>query len=231
MHCAKLAHVATREGGILPKTITAAVIERLRGEIRDGTFKAGQRLRQAHLAELYGVSTTPVREAFAALEREGLVQSTAHRGVVVFGPTPEDLREIYEIRIPLEALATEWAVPNLTKADLAALAKLLNAMEKSNHRGDLARSVELNNKFHTRLYAAAGRKRLFDLIAELRAASLAYTGLFSTLVDEPAETESNHRAIYDACLARDPKQAGKAMIAHLQRTVDVVSKGLAEGKA
>ena len=201
----------------------------MRTEIRSGAIKPGARMRQAQVAEHYGVSTTPVREAFAMLQREGLLHSIPHRGVVVYKPTSEDLREIYEIRIPLEALATERAVPNLTDVDLAHILALLESLVAAEHRADMALSNELNDQFHTRIYVAAARPRLAALISDLRAASRSYTRLFAETVPRLGETEAEHRAIYEACAARAPKRAAAAMVKHLRHTVDVVSVGLEQG--
>ena len=223
--------MAKQGGGIVARTITQSVTDRLREEVRDGSLPPGARLRQAHLADQYGVSTTPVREAFASLEREGLVQSSAHRGVCVFEPTTADLREIYEIRIPLETLATEHAVPNLTEADLAGLAKLLERMVAADRKHDFARSGELNTEFHVRLYTASGRHRLTDLIAELRASSRAYTRLFELWSSGSRRPRLSTRRSMTPALARKPKVAGKAIAGHLQHTVDLVSDNLEEESA
>src|SRR3954463_3271071 len=103
-----------------PRTVAGAVADRLRGEIVAGDLSSGSRLRQVEIARRFGVSTTPVREALAALQREGLVRLHPQRGAVVFVPTVDDLREHYEIRGALEALAAaksaerfvpEWAAP------------------------------------------------------------------------------------------------------------------------
>ena len=103
-----------------PRTISGAVAARLRQEIVAGELPAGTRLRQVEIARRLGVSTTPVREALAALQREGLVRLHPQRGAVVFLPSVDDLREHYEIRIALEELAVgkaaerferDWAAP------------------------------------------------------------------------------------------------------------------------
>jgi DNA-binding GntR family transcriptional regulator len=205
------------------------VADRLRTEIRTGVFQPGARLRQAQLAEYYGVSTTPVREAFAMLQREGLLQSIPHRGVVVYKPTSEDLREIYEIRIPLEALATERAVPNLTNEDLEHILGLLQNLVAAERKGEITLSNELNDQFHTRIYVAAGRPHLLALITDLRAASRSYTRLFAETVRSVERTEADHAAIYQACAARTPERAAAAMVKHLRHTVDVVAAGLEQG--
>jgi DNA-binding GntR family transcriptional regulator len=212
----------------MPTTRNATVLNHLREEIYNGTLAPGTRLRQAHIAERFGVSTTPIREAFAALEREGLLQSTAHRGVVVFRPTAHDMREIYEVRIPLEVHATELAVPNLDRKTLDRLSKAADDITKFNRKGDLARSNELNNEFHATIYAAAERPRLADLIADLRSSSKAYTQLFDTQDTRLEETQKEHREIVAACEAGTARKAGKAVERHLLHTIKVVAQALEE---
>src|ERR1700759_5316261 len=109
----------TRNTAAMPLTRAGVVTERLRDMIKSHELPAGTRLRQAEFAERFGVSTTPVREAFVALAREGLVTQDPHRGVVVFEPSLQELDEIYEIRIALEPLATEIAAKQLSEDDLA----------------------------------------------------------------------------------------------------------------
>ena len=210
----------------LRTTITEALVDELRREIQAGAIAPGSRLRQAEVAARFNVSTTPVREAFAALEREGLLVGSAHRGVTVFHPTVEDLKETYEIRIPLEALATEKGVENMTAEDIAELETILGKMEKSGD--DHVLYNELNAEFHGRIYRAARRPKLEKLIADLREASAAYLRFYATHSPSARETQQEHTLIFEACRARAPKRAAKAMIAHLQHTVDFVSTGLEE---
>lgn len=212
----------------IPTTITTAVASRLREEIRSGRLSPGTRLRQAHIAESYGVSTTPVREAFAALEREGLLQSNAHRGVVVFEPSIVDLREIYEIRTPLEALATELGAVNLTEADLKKMKALVKRMIAANRKKDWPTAGECNDEFHATIYRRAGRQRLLKLITDLRAASSAYIGLFPKLPGRMKEVEREHKEIYEFCAARQPKKAAKAMVAHLTYTGNAIQQHIEE---
>src|SRR3954451_11856795 len=111
---------------IAPRTIAGQVAERLRAEIVAGERAPGCRLPQVEIARSFGVSTTPVREALAMLQQEGLVRLHPQRGAVVFLPSVDDLREHYEIRAALEALgagagpgASEpgWAGPLETLLD------------------------------------------------------------------------------------------------------------------
>jgi DNA-binding GntR family transcriptional regulator len=205
-------------------TVTEALAAQLRESICNGDLAPGTWLRQNEIAERYGVSMTPVREALIMLEREGLVNRHDRRGVVVFHPTVKDLSEIYWIRIPLEALATEKAVPNLTGADWASMQSIIDRIEEA-HQDAGGNAADLNDAFHGIIYDAAGLPRLSSLISRLRSASLVYIRLVRTF--DQTSRNSEHLAILEACTSRAPKQAARAMSDHLERTLEIVSDGLA----
>src|ERR1700752_5368887 len=138
------------QASVLLPTRAGAVAERVRELIRSGELAPGTYLRQDEIAARFGVSTTPVREAFLALEREGLVRRHPHRGVVVFMPSIEELNELYEIRAALEPLAAEIAARQLTEDDLAALERIVTEMRNARPK----RFLELNDELHSRIYAA-----------------------------------------------------------------------------
>jgi DNA-binding GntR family transcriptional regulator len=205
---------STPEGqAILPRTRAEAVAGELRRLILGGEYSPGARLRQAEVAQRFGVSTTPVREAFTSLAREGLVRQDAHRGVVVFAPSLEELREIYEIRGVLEPLATEVATRQLSEEDLQALEEVVGQMRTA----EPAVYHGLNREFHNRIYAAAGRPRLYDTIATLREASASYLALTLRYDDDSyrAQVQSEHEQIVEALQARAPKQAARRVRDHL----------------
>src|SRR5918996_6401711 len=116
---------------LLRRSTTAeTVAQMLRNEIQRGQLPPGTRLRQNEVAQRFGVSTTPVREALALLQAEGLVRIDPHRGALVFHPTVADLRESYEIRGALESLAVTKAIPRLTEDLVKDLQKLIDRMRK-----------------------------------------------------------------------------------------------------
>ncbi len=134
-------------------TITEQIAAALRNEIVTGQLLAGTRLLQIETAQRFGVSTTPVREAFGLLQRDGLVQIDTHRGVTVFLPTIEDLIEHYEIRMALEILAAEKAARRFQAEDAPPLMALLDEMRTTS---EAALYVERNQQFHLNLYRLAG---------------------------------------------------------------------------
>jgi DNA-binding GntR family transcriptional regulator len=207
-----------------PRTISGAVAARVRQEIVAGELPAGTRLRQVEIARRLGVSTTPVREALAALQREGLVQLHPQRGAVVFLPSVDDLREHYEIRIALEELAVAKAAEQFEPEWVEPLETLLQEMRTG---PPAERYLVLNQQFHSDLYARSGRERLVEMIAGLRDASSAYLNILRATRDFPVEQlDAEHHEILSACVARDPARASKAVRDHLTRTVDRVSRQL-----
>jgi DNA-binding GntR family transcriptional regulator len=200
-------------------TRSAAVAAELRRLILSGELKPGERLRQVELAERFNVSTTPVREAFTALAREGLVRHDVQRGVVVFTPTASDVRENYDIRLALEPLATELAAKSITDEDLRRLDDLVGQMRRSKPGLEYQ---PLNREFHRTIYAAARRPRLLELIESLRDAFEAYIGYDATMTPDPtyfAAAHEEHMAIAEALAARAPKRARKLMTEHLSHNL------------
>lgn len=207
-----------------PTTRAETVADELRRQILSGSVTPGTALRQNDIAAAFKVSPTPVREAFARLQREGLITYEPHRGAVVFRPSVDDLRENYEIRIALEPLATRAAARNLTPDDLAALDDLVTTMASTT---DAGRYAELNRGFHDRIYSASGRPRLERLIAELRDAAASYLRI---LVDEvpgsPDMAQPEHEAILAALQARAPARAARLMADHLRHNEALMEQAL-----
>src|SRR4051812_44414703 len=190
---------ASRRDALVLPTRAGIVADQLRQMIKSGELPPGTRLRQAEFAERFGVSTTPVREAFVTLAREGLLRQDAHRGVVVFGPSVEELGEVYEIRAVLEPLATQRATKHLSDDDLGELERILAKMRDA----EPERYLELNSEFHARLYRAAGRPRLVEMINGLRESSASYIGMNIDQYDSAyrAQTQAEHQEIFAALRA------------------------------
>lgn len=198
----------------LERDTTAKVVaERLRSEIQHGTLAPGTRLRQNDVAKRFGVSTTPVREAFAQLQAEGLVRIDPHRGAVVFHPSVDDVLEFYEIREALESLAVGQAIRKIGPEVAERLAELIATMRDTE---DPRAWLRLNDEFHLHLYACADKPRLSALIDNLRDASAPYIHMF--VASRPLSERANeeHQAILDACLSGNAAAAKRAIRDHLR---------------
>ena len=122
----------------------------------------------ARLAERFGVSRTPVREALLLLEREGVVRFERNRGVRVLETSAHDLEEIFTLRLLLEVPATYRACGLLTAEDLAALDRELAAMRRLAKAGDENAFMAHDTRFHEIVLTAAGNRRLAALIGQMR---------------------------------------------------------------
>lgn len=206
-------------------TIAEQIAEALRHEIVTGQLPAGTRLLQVETAQRFGVSTTPVREAFGLLQSDGLVQIDTHRGVTVFLPTVQDLIEHYEIRMALEMLAVEKVAEHFQAQDAPPLVAILDEMYATT---DAVFYVERNQQFHLKLYRLSGRSRLVSMIEELRNASIAYNHLYAAadIATDTQRLDQEHREILAACEANDPVRAANAVRHHIQQTITHVKKVL-----
>ena len=213
-----------RRQELLDRDTTAKVVaERLRDEIQDGTLQPGTRLRQNEVARRFGVSTTPVREAFAQLQAEGLVRIDPHRGAVVFHPTTEDLVEFYEIREVLESLAVARAIPRLRPDVVKDLQALVDRMRRTD---DARRWLRLNDEFHLKLYSCAEMPRLASLIENLRDASTPYIHMFVAARQPSERADEEHQGILDACVRGDAAGAELAVREHLRSAASDLARGL-----
>jgi DNA-binding GntR family transcriptional regulator len=190
--------------------------------IQSRELQPGQRLRQADIAAQFGVSTTPVREAFTALAQEGFVRQDAHRGVVVFEPSLAELTETFEIREVLEPLATSLAATQLSDDDLAGLQKIVAEMRDAKPR----RYFALNRAFHRQVYAGAKRDRLFEIIEQLREVAASYIAMTVHQYDQAYrdQVQAEHEAMLAALVERDGVRAGRLVQEHLRHNAEHIAK-------
>jgi DNA-binding GntR family transcriptional regulator len=195
-------------------TIAVRISKVLADRIIAGALEPGSRLGQDHIAEEFGVSHVPVREAFRRLEAQGLVVSEPRRGVRVAGFSLDEVREVAEMRAALEVLALRNAAPHLTKA-------LLDHAEEINRAGDRAKDVqtweEANRTFHRLILTPCGMPRLLKAIDDLHTASARF--LFSGWRAEwDAPTDRDHKAILAALRTGEVEAAASVLARHVQWT-------------
>jgi DNA-binding GntR family transcriptional regulator len=140
-------------------------LETLRTAILDGTLPPGSRLPQEDLAALLQTGRIPVRRSLRVLEFEGLVRSEPNRGYTVTDLEPDDIEQIYHLRIVLESHAVRLAIPRLTGDDLDELDRIQDALLVET---DPAEALILRDRFRAYLYAVTNRPRLTGMILRLR---------------------------------------------------------------
>ena len=193
--------------------ITEVIADALRAEILQGLLQSNLPLRQDELAERFGVSKIPVREALYQLKAEGLVTFFPNRGAVVAELSSAEVDEIYAMRIALETLALRRAIPHLTIANLIQAETLLDAIEQEK---SIAQWGELNWEFHALLYQPANLPRLMEWVRLLHINVARYLVIFLVGLEYQATSQREHRAILEACRQGQIETAVTLLEQHLQ---------------
>jgi len=206
----------------------ADIVGTLRSMLLTGELAPGAELSQVGLAQQLGVSTTPLREALRQLEAEGLVESRRNRRRRVPPFNPLDLESVYSGRVLLESLGIALSVPAMTDADIANLRTILNEMRLAGNDADFQRWEPAHIAFHAGLIGRCSQP-LRQQILSLSARSDRYRRM-SALGQHPAGwliSESEHEALLEACIAREPRAAAGLLARHLTRSALTVVAHLA----
>ena len=148
-------------------TLTERAYAQLREALMGGAFSPGQRITIRTIAAALGISPTPAREALGRLVAERALEFGANRTVFVPKLTPEKVREIYKLRLALEVMASEAAVPSFTDDKCAALERLQIEIGAAMDRKDYASVLIENEKFHFTIYRASGLPIVCTMIESL----------------------------------------------------------------
>jgi DNA-binding GntR family transcriptional regulator len=202
-------------GGPDRRKMTDWVWEQLREAIIELRLRPGEPLREVALAEQLGVSKTPLREAFARLEQEGLVETTSFKGAVVTGYSERDLNEIYELRALLEGAAARAAAERSTGDTLEVLRDLVDRSRELRDAGDLVGLAGLVEEFDLIVYAQVTNERISALIENLRAHLTRIGKLTEGIPGRVEASVEEHAAIVEALVARDPDEAERLMRVHI----------------
>jgi len=211
--------------GPIPAHLARSIIEEtLRSAILDGRLPCGTALRQQDLADLFGVSRMPVREALRQLEAQELLSVTTHKGAVVAPLIQGDATETYELRILLESEAMRQSIPLLTSADHAHAAGYIEELETQHDYSEIGR---LNRLFHMALYSKAPNKRLLRLVEDGLNEEERFLRFNLEAMGLGKLSQEDHRAMLQAVIARDVELSVKLLTHHLNRGVEVITRFLA----
>jgi DNA-binding GntR family transcriptional regulator len=193
---------------VLREEVKNVLLER----ILSGHYAPGERLVEIRIAQEFGVSQAPVREALRDLESVHFVESIPFRGARVRSVSDAELIEVYPIRGALEEVAAREAAKRM-KGEVTALEKEIEAMTRAR---DLREQVEHDVRFHQLIVEASGNSRLLEIWRSLQVeARTAITALRTGLT--PEEAAEMHRPIVDALRRKDSRGAGRAIRSHVER--------------
>ena len=185
-------------------TAQEGVLAALRSDILTGSLGPGDQIVQESLAERYGVSRVPLREALKTLETEGQVVYHPHRGYFVAELSVADLLEVYRLRALLEAEAISHAMPTFSDDDVDAIAELLREVEVAAAAGDVMAMTAANRRFHFAIFDASGLPRLSRILRQLWEATDVYRALYFQAEENRDRVALEHAAMLAALRSGDP---------------------------
>ena len=200
------------------------VAERLRTRIFAHELAPGSWVDEQALADEFGISRTPMREALKVLASEGLVLLKPRRGCYVTQLSEQDLDEVFPVMALLEGRVALEAAHKATETDMARLEQIHTDLEELAASGDANRYFEVNDAFHNALQDIAGNRWLKQLIEDTRKV-IKLTRRQSLESDgRIAESLAEHRQVMEALRRRDPDAAARAMHDHLLAGRDALSR-------
>ena len=205
--------------GLPARSLTSWTAEVLRQAIIDGQLRPGERLDQDGLAAELGVSRTPLREAIAALESEGLLESKTYRGVFVVEISKRDIREVFALRALLEAEVARQAASTIPVSVLEELETSLEEAQRAYEEGDQAAQFEADTNFHKTLWEFSDNALLKEVLEGL-ANRISAVRRFAQTRPGPhvREFAQEHFAILHALKDRDEDASYRLMKTHLERS-------------
>jgi DNA-binding GntR family transcriptional regulator len=226
------AQVAQSDERVLDPITAPVLAETIAGQIRaaiqSGAYAPGMRLPERRLAADLGVSHIPVREALARLAEEGLVEREPRRGARVAGLSRRQLDEISSLRIVLEQFVARRVQEVWSPAIERELRAIARAMVAAADNGDATRVIELDQRFHERLWEAAGHDLLNELAAMVRRRVTSFL-VSATRALPPADLRAHaltHVALIRALASGDRGRAERETERHISLAADRVRRTL-----
>jgi DNA-binding GntR family transcriptional regulator len=204
-------------------SVNNQVYEQLRHQIRIGKISPGKKTTLREIADEFGVSTTPVREAVRRLQAENFL-NVEQRSVTIKKLSQDEVKQTFTIRQRLETLALEWAVPHIRKVDLNNLQLILKQMDTNPI--SYSEWQQLNRTFHLQIYQFANSQQLYQLIENVWDTVNPYMNIFSIEVDSYEQSQTEHYNMLKLIKEKNIDKLIALLIQHLEQTCQTILAAL-----
>lgn len=198
------------------------VYEELKNQILTGEIPPGTRMMEVELAEVLGVSRTPVREAIRKLEKEGLVKIEPRRGAYASELSVKDMVDILEVRQSMEGLAAFYCAQRINEEQKAQLRDYALCFNKAVEDGIYEDMIKYDTKFHHLIVECCNNEILVNMIEQLQEMVLRFRYLYYSDFKRAEMMPAEHREIYDAVVSGNAEKAREAAAIHINRLKDMV---------
>ena len=206
---------------LAPRALYEEVAELLRQRIFRRELEPGSWIDEVKLAQEYGISRTPLREALKVLAAEGLVTMKVRRGAYVTEVSEQDLAEVYHLLALLESDAAAVVAERASDAELKELQKLHKELEAS--AKDRERFFAVNERFHMRLLEVAGNRWRNQMVADLRKVMKLNRHNSLLKAGRVEESLQEHRAVMEALARRDAEAVRQRMQEHFRNGLEAAA--------
>jgi DNA-binding GntR family transcriptional regulator len=183
-------------------TLREKIVETIRNAIVNGQLASGTRVAEPDLADKFGISRTPIREAFRQLESEGFITVIPRKGAIVASLSPKDVADYYDLKAVLEGYAARSAAKKLTPKDIEKMESVNRQMEAAAAKKDVRKVLSLHNEFHDIFLRSCGNEKLHSIVQNL----VMQFQRFRLILAMPGRVEGiihQHREIVEAFRKQD----------------------------
>ena len=199
------------------------IFEKIEQDILSGKYSRGEILTEMKLSEELGVSRTPIREALRRLSQERIIEEVS-KGSRVLGISPEDLEDIFRIRLQIEGMCAAETAKNITEEQLAELRDVVEMQEfyLTKHNTENIRSMD--SRFHQLLYKFSGSNIFSDVLYQLHHKTHKYRTVAVSKHSSAEESLKEHKQIFEAIAARNSELAAEVTINHIENARERILK-------
>ena len=201
-----------------PMTISETIFQYVKKSIINGEFKPNQRLHEKEIAKIYGVSTTPVREAFQRLSAEKYVILNARKEVIVAELSSEQIKELYEIIRVLDVFSSKKALENITDKDISELKKMTDKLSEFYKKKNIQSYIKQSTKIHEILWKNCGNELIYRSLVDLMEKATAFgdivTSDFLSIPHYFERSYKDHIELMAAVENRDVAEVEKILSSH-----------------
>jgi len=213
-----------------PLTLRERIVTFVKNSIINGRLKPGERVPEHEIAESFGISRTPIREAFRQLESEGFITVIPRKGAVVSPITIKDVSEFYSIKSLLEGYAAGMACAKFTEKELKRLSQINRQMQRCAAKNDVRSFYRLDNQFHEVFLSSCGNDKLCELAHQIAQQFERFRIMALSLPGRMKTSIKQHEGIIKAFTERKAEVVEKLVRANAELSAEILVTELSRGK-
>jgi DNA-binding GntR family transcriptional regulator len=207
-------------------SLRAEAYREIKRRITTTAYRPGEILNETLVAESLRIGRTPVHEALNRLALEGMIEVIPRKGIIVKPVSLNEMREVAQVRVSNEVLCVSLAARHADDADIRAMRAVLDATPAAIAKRDVEAMMNLDRDFHCAISRAARNRTLADVLLQLHERSLRFWFISLSAPHHMEQVQREHRAIFNAIRAHDPRAAARAVTAHIHAYVGNITQQL-----